>query len=164
MSSNSDVELKGTLKFFRRTRLRRKARGRHSTPTAASTSAITPVVKGNISAGSVVLRGKINGNVTATRKDRYQDQKRSCSATFAHPKLVMGRRGDLRRPNRGESPTRPRRPRITEPVRNNEPRESRRLLIQSQPRSRRKTGPVRGVTVATFALTRTAARSTVGLS
>ncbi len=64
---NSDVELKGTLKFSGELTFDGKLEG-----DIASEGALTlgdnAVIKGSIDVGSVVVRGKINGNVIAKEK------------------------------------------------------------------------------------------------
>jgi cytoskeletal protein CcmA (bactofilin family) len=64
---NSDVELKGTLRFNGELTFDGKLEG-----DIASEGALTlgdnAVVKGSIDVGSVVVRGKINGNVIAKEK------------------------------------------------------------------------------------------------
>ena len=64
---NSDVELKGTLRFAGELTFDGKLEGDiHSDGTLHLGD--NAVVKGNIAASSVVVRGKINGNVTARDK------------------------------------------------------------------------------------------------
>jgi cytoskeletal protein CcmA (bactofilin family) len=64
---NSDVELKGTLRFSGELTFDGKLEGDiHSE--GALNLGDNAVVKGNITANSVVVRGKINGNVTAKEK------------------------------------------------------------------------------------------------
>jgi cytoskeletal protein CcmA (bactofilin family) len=64
---NSDVELKGTIRFSGELTFDGKLEGDiHSDGTLNLGD--NAVVKGNIAANSVVVRGKINGNVTAKEK------------------------------------------------------------------------------------------------
>ena len=64
---SSDVELKGTLKFNGELTFDGKIDGDILSEGSLSLGD-NAVVKGNISVNSVVLRGKINGNVTAKEK------------------------------------------------------------------------------------------------
>src|SRR6267142_2205478 len=64
---NSDVELKGTLKFSGELVFDGKLDGDINSDGALSLGD-NAVVKGNISANTVVLRGKINGNIIAREK------------------------------------------------------------------------------------------------
>ena len=64
---NSDVELKGTLKFAGELTFDGKLEGDISTEGVLNLGD-NAVVKGNLNVNSVVLRGKINGNVTAKEK------------------------------------------------------------------------------------------------
>ena len=64
---SSDVELKGTLKFTGELTFDGKIDGDILSEGSLSLGD-NAVVKGNITANSVVLRGKINGNVTAKEK------------------------------------------------------------------------------------------------
>ncbi|HUD49633.1 MAG TPA: polymer-forming cytoskeletal protein [Candidatus Baltobacteraceae bacterium] len=64
---NSDVELKGTLRFSGELTFDGKLEGDiHSE--GALNLGDNAVIKGNISVNSVVVRGKVNGNVTAKEK------------------------------------------------------------------------------------------------
>jgi cytoskeletal protein CcmA (bactofilin family) len=64
---NSDVELKGTLRFSGELTFDGKLEGDiHSEGTLNLGD--NAVVKGNITANSVLVRGKVNGNVTAKEK------------------------------------------------------------------------------------------------
>jgi cytoskeletal protein CcmA (bactofilin family) len=64
---NSDVELKGTLRFAGELTFDGKLEGDiHSEGTLNLGD--NAVVKGNITVNSVVVRGKVNGNVTAKEK------------------------------------------------------------------------------------------------
>lgn len=64
---NSDVELKGTLKFAGELTFDGKLDG-DITSDGVLNLGDNAVVKGNLNVNSVVLRGKINGNVTAKEK------------------------------------------------------------------------------------------------
>ena len=64
---NSDVELKGTLKFTGELTFDGKLDGDISSDGVLNLGD-NAVVKGNLTVNSVVLRGKINGNVTAKEK------------------------------------------------------------------------------------------------
>ena len=64
---NSDVELKGTLKFSGELTFDGKLDGDIQSEGALSLGD-NAVVKGNILANSVVVRGKINGNISAKDK------------------------------------------------------------------------------------------------
>jgi len=64
---NSDVELKGTLRFTGEMTFDGKLEGDiHSEGTLNLGD--NAVIKGNITANSVLVRGKVNGNVTAKEK------------------------------------------------------------------------------------------------
>lgn len=64
---NSDVEIKGNLKFAGELTFEGKLDGEvHSD--GALTLGDTAVINGNLNVGSVVVRGKVNGNVTAKDK------------------------------------------------------------------------------------------------
>ena len=64
---NSDIELKGTLTFAGELTFDGKLEGDISTEGVLNLGD-NAVVKGNLNVNSVVLRGKINGNVTAKEK------------------------------------------------------------------------------------------------
>src|SRR2546428_13075568 len=64
---NSDVELKGNLKFASELTLEGKLEGEVSGDGILHLGE-TGVVKGNLNVGSIVVRGKINGNVFAKDK------------------------------------------------------------------------------------------------
>jgi cytoskeletal protein CcmA (bactofilin family) len=64
---NSDVELQGTLKFAGELTFDGKLEGEIHTD-GALTLGDNAVIKGAVNVNSVVLRGKINGNVTAREK------------------------------------------------------------------------------------------------
>ena len=80
---NSDVEIKGTLRFPGELTFDGKLDGEiHSDGTLNLGD--NAVVKGNLNVNSVVVRGKINGNVAAKEKSRSRAGP-SCSATSARP-------------------------------------------------------------------------------
>jgi len=64
---NSDVEIKGNLKFSGELTLEGKLEGEVQTDGVLNLGD-TAVVNGNINAQSVVVRGKINGNINAKEK------------------------------------------------------------------------------------------------
>jgi cytoskeletal protein CcmA (bactofilin family) len=64
---NSDVELKGTLKFSGELTFDGKLEGDINSDGTLNLGD-NAVIKGNINAGSIVMRGKINGNVVAKEK------------------------------------------------------------------------------------------------
>ena len=64
---NADVEIKGTLKFAGELTFDGKLDG-DITSEGALNVGDNAVIKGNVNVSSVVLRGKINGNVTAREK------------------------------------------------------------------------------------------------
>ena len=64
---NSDVEIKGNLKFSGELTFEGKLEGEINTDGTLHLGD-SAVVNGNISAGSVVVRGKINGNIIAKDK------------------------------------------------------------------------------------------------
>ena len=80
---NSDVEIKGTLKFAGELTFDGKLDGDISSEGILNLGD-NAVVKGNLNVNSVVLRGKINGNVTAKERSRSRPR-RNCSAIFAPP-------------------------------------------------------------------------------
>jgi cytoskeletal protein CcmA (bactofilin family) len=64
---NSDVEIKGTLKFAGELTFEGKLEGEVQTEGLLNVGD-TAVINGNINAQSVVVRGKVNGNLTAKEK------------------------------------------------------------------------------------------------
>src|SRR5437867_7568402 len=64
---NADVEIKGNLKFSGELTLEGKLEGEVQTDGVLNLGD-TAVVNGNINAQSVVVRGKINGNINAKEK------------------------------------------------------------------------------------------------
>ena len=84
---NSDVELKGTLKFAGELTFDGKLDGDISSEGVLNLGD-NAVVKGNLNINSVVLRGKINGNVTA--KERIEIKtKTELFGDIRSPKLVI---------------------------------------------------------------------------
>jgi len=84
---NSDVELKGTLKFSGELTFDGKLEGEISSEGTLNLGD-EAVVKGNINVNTVVVRGKINGNVTA--KDRVDmKSKTEMFGDVRAPKLVI---------------------------------------------------------------------------
>jgi cytoskeletal protein CcmA (bactofilin family) len=83
----SDVEIKGTLKFAGELTFDGKLEGDINSD-GALTLSDEAVIKGNLNVGSVVLRGKINGNVTA--KERIEIKaKTELFGDIRSPKLVI---------------------------------------------------------------------------
>lgn len=64
---NSDVEIKGNVKFSGELTLEGKLEGEINSDGTLQVGE-TGTVNGNVSAGTVVIRGKVNGNVTARDK------------------------------------------------------------------------------------------------
>src|SRR5450755_1988954 len=64
---NSDVEIKGNLKFSGELTFEGKLEGEIQTDGLLNLGD-SAVINGNISAQSVVVRGKVNGNITAKEK------------------------------------------------------------------------------------------------
>ena len=64
---NSDVEIKGSLKFSGELTFEGKLEGEIQTDGLLNLGD-SAVINGNISAQSVVVRGKVNGNITAKEK------------------------------------------------------------------------------------------------
>jgi cytoskeletal protein CcmA (bactofilin family) len=84
---NSDVELKGILKFSGELTLDGKVEGDvNSDGTLALGD--NAVVKGNIDVASVVVRGKVNGNITAKEKIDIK-AKAEMFGDIRAPKLVI---------------------------------------------------------------------------
>jgi len=84
---NSDVELKGTLKFAGELTFDGKLDGDINSEGVLNLGD-NAVVKGNVSVNSVVLRGKINGNVTAKEKIEIK-AKTELFGDIRSPKLVI---------------------------------------------------------------------------
>ena len=84
---NSDVEIKGTLKFAGELTFDGKLEGDITSDGTLNLSD-NAVVKGNLTVNSVVLRGKITGNVTA--KERIEIKtKTELFGDIRSPKLVI---------------------------------------------------------------------------
>ena len=81
---NSDVEIKGNLKFTGELTFDGKLDGEIHTDGVLNLGD-GAVINGNINAQSVVVRGKVNGNINCQGKNRYQDPRPNCSATSAPP-------------------------------------------------------------------------------
>ena len=84
---NSDVELKGTLKFTGEMTFDGKLDG-DITSDGTLQLGDNAVVKGNINVNSVVVRGKINGNVSAKEKIDIKS-KTELFGDVRAPKLVI---------------------------------------------------------------------------
>src|SRR5436190_16543602 len=84
---NSDVELKGTLRFSGDLTFDGKLDGDISSEGSLQLGD-NAVVKGNINVTSVVVRGKINGNVTAREKIDIKS-KTELFGDIRAPRLVM---------------------------------------------------------------------------
>jgi len=84
---NSDVDIKGTIKFAGELLFGGKLEG-DITSDGALTLSDEAVIKGNLSVGSVVLRGKINGNIVA--KERIEIKaKTELFGDIRAPKLAI---------------------------------------------------------------------------
>jgi cytoskeletal protein CcmA (bactofilin family) len=84
---NADVEIKGTLKFAGELTFDGKLEG-DITSEGALNVGDNAVIKGNLNVSSVVLRGKINGNVTAREKIEIK-AKTELFGDIRAPKLVI---------------------------------------------------------------------------
>src|SRR5437867_13145266 len=84
---NSDVELKGSLKFTGEMTFDGKLDGDINSDGALHLGD-NAVVKGNINVNSVVVRGKVNGNVTAKEKIDIKS-KTELFGDIRAPKLVI---------------------------------------------------------------------------
>jgi cytoskeletal protein CcmA (bactofilin family) len=84
---NSDVELKGTLKFAGELTFDGKIDGDINSEGSLSLGD-NAVVKGNINVSTVVVRGKINGNVTAREKIEIK-AKTELFGDIRSPKLAI---------------------------------------------------------------------------
>src|ERR1039457_3322618 len=84
---NSDVEIKGTLKFAGELTFDGKLDG-DITSEGALNVGDNAVIKGNLNVSSVVLRGKVNGNVTAREKIEIK-AKTELFGDIRSPKLVI---------------------------------------------------------------------------
>src|SRR2546421_3353164 len=84
---NADVELRGTLKFAGELTFDGKLEGDISSDGTLNLGD-NAVVKGNITVNSVVMRGKVNGNVTAREKIDIKS-KTELFGDIRAPRLVM---------------------------------------------------------------------------
>ena len=84
---NADVEIKGTLKFAGELTFDGKLDG-DITSEGALNVGDNAVIKGNVNVSSVVLRGKINGNVTAREKIEIK-AKTELFGDIRAPKLII---------------------------------------------------------------------------
>ena len=84
---NADVEIKGTLKFAGELTFDGKLDG-DITSDGALNVGDNAVIKGNLNVSSVVLRGKVNGNVTAREKIEIK-AKTELFGDIRAPKLVI---------------------------------------------------------------------------
>jgi cytoskeletal protein CcmA (bactofilin family) len=84
---NSDVELKGTLKFAGELTFDGKLDGDINSDGVLNLGD-NAVVKGNLNVNAVVLRGKVNGNVTAKEKIEIKT-KAELFGDIRSPKLVI---------------------------------------------------------------------------
>ena len=84
---NSDVELKGTLKFAGELTFDGKLEGDIQSE-GVLTLGDNAVVKGNINVNNVVVRGKVNGNVSAREKIEIKS-KTELFGDIRAPKLVI---------------------------------------------------------------------------
>jgi cytoskeletal protein CcmA (bactofilin family) len=84
---NSDVEIKGTLKFAGELTFDGKLDGDINSDGVLNLGD-SAVVKGNLNVNSVVLRGKVNGNVTAKEKIEIKT-KAELFGDIRSPKLVI---------------------------------------------------------------------------
>ena len=84
---NSDVELKGTLKFSGELTFDGKLDGDIQTEGSLNLGD-NAVVKGNLNVNTVVMRGKVNGNVTAKEKIDIKS-KTEMFGDIRTPKLVI---------------------------------------------------------------------------
>jgi len=84
---NSDVELKGTLKFSGELTFDGKLDGDINTDGTLNLGD-NAVVKGNLNVNSVIMRGKVNGNVAAREKIEIKP-KTELFGDIRGPKLVI---------------------------------------------------------------------------
>jgi cytoskeletal protein CcmA (bactofilin family) len=84
---NSDVELKGTIKFSGELTFDGKLEGDINSEGSLNLGD-NAVVKGNIDVGSVIVRGKVNGNVVAKEKIDIK-AKTELFGDIRSPKLVI---------------------------------------------------------------------------
>ena len=90
---NADVELRGTLKFAGELTFDGKLEGDISSDGTLNLGD-NAVVKGNITVNSVVMRGKVNGNVTAREKIDIKS-KTELFGDIRAPRLVMAKARSL---------------------------------------------------------------------
>jgi cytoskeletal protein CcmA (bactofilin family) len=121
---NSDVELKGNLKFSGELTFDGKLEGDINSEGTLNLGD-NAVVKGNINVNSVVVRGKINGNITA--KDKIDIKTRTeLFGDIRSPKLVIEEgvtfvgKTEVN-PNKVAPAAPPVQPRVNEPAKTNEP-------------------------------------------
>jgi cytoskeletal protein CcmA (bactofilin family) len=84
---NSDVDLKGTLKFSGELTFDGKLEGEINTDGTLHLGE-NAVVKGNLNVNTVVMRGKVNGNVTAKEKIDIKS-KTEMFGDIRAPKLII---------------------------------------------------------------------------
>ena len=120
---NTDVEIKGTLKFSGELTFDGKLEGDINSEGILNLGD-NAIVKGNIDVNSVVVRGKINGNIIAREKIEIKS-KTELFGDIRAPKLVIEEgvtfvgKTEVN-PNK-VAPTAPPPARTLEPVKNNEP-------------------------------------------
>ena len=120
---NSDVEIKGTLKFSGELTFDGKLDGDINTDGSLNLGD-NAVVKGNLNVNTVVVRGKINGNIVAREKIDIKS-KAELFGDVRTPKLVIEEgvtfvgKSEVN-PNK-VAPTAPPAPVITEPSKTSEP-------------------------------------------
>src|SRR5579864_3617564 len=120
----ADVEIKGNLKFTGELTFEGKIDGEVQTEGTLNLGD-TAVINGNINAQSVVVRGKVNGNITA--KDKIDIKtKTELFGDIRSPKLVIEEgvtfvgKTEVN-PNKVAPAVPPAQPRANEPVKANEP-------------------------------------------
>jgi cytoskeletal protein CcmA (bactofilin family) len=120
---NSDVEIKGTLKFSGELTFDGKLDGDINSEGSLNLGD-NAVVKGNLNVNNVVVRGKINGNIVAKEKIDIKT-KTELFGDIRTPKLVIEEgvtfvgKSEVN-PNK-VAPTAPAPPTITEPAKSAEP-------------------------------------------
>ena len=121
---NSDVELKGNLKFSGELTFDGKLEGDINSEGTLNLGD-NAVVKGNINVNSVIVRGKVNGNISA--KDKIDIKtKTELFGDIRSPKLVIEEgvtfvgKTEVN-PNKVAPATPPAQPRANEPTKANEP-------------------------------------------
>ena len=98
---NSDVEIKGNIKFAGELTFEGKLDGEIHTD-GVLTLGDSAVINGNIVAQSVLVRGKITGNISAKDKIEIKAKAEVVRRRSRHKTRHRGGR-DLRRQNRGQS-------------------------------------------------------------